>query len=134
MTRPSSPFAPIPVLFLEATDSDLLQFLREAHELVLGCPGLADAVERDLDTHSLKKKALRVADAVWLADRTAPLPGWARDDISVDPASLVLGHGRTRTPSYVVLMAVLLRGYFGAGFKACETATMLRTCHKWESC
>lgn len=123
---PATPFAPIPLLFLDAADSDLLQFLREAHALVVGCPKLVDGVERDLDSHSLKKKALRVADAAWREERSAPLPGCERGVIFVDPSRLVLGHGRTRTPAYVVLMAVFLRGYFGSGFKACEATTMMQ--------
>lgn len=126
MTLPAAPFAPIPLLFLEAADSDLLQFLVEAHDLVVGCPALVAAVEKDLDAHSLKKKALRVADAAWRAERTVELPGMRRDPVTVDPAELVLGVGRTRTPSYVVLMALLLRGYFGAGFKAAQADTMIQ--------
>lgn len=126
MTLPATPFAPVALLFLEPSDSDLLEFLREAHELVAGCPGLVDAVEKDLDQHSLGKKALRVADAAWRTARTAPLPGIAPVVAAVDPARLVLGHGRHRTPAYVVLMAMLLRGYFGAGFKSSQSDTMIQ--------
>ena len=44
----------------------------------------------------------------------------------IDPARLTLGRGRPRRPAYVLLMAVLLCGYLGAGFKACTTATMMQ--------
>jgi hypothetical protein len=38
---------------------------------------------------------------------------------------LVLNQCRPRTPAYVVLIALLLRGYSGAGFKSAEvTSTM----------
>jgi len=126
MALPTSPFSPVPLLFLSAPDSDLMAFLDEARGLVAGCPGLVDAVEADLDAHGRNKKALRVADAAWVAAaQTSSLPGHTRAPIVVDPAGLDLAQGRPRTPAYVVLTALLLRGYFGAGFKACDTATMM---------
>jgi hypothetical protein len=35
-------------------------------------------------------------------------------------------HRRPRTPAYIVLFALMLRGYFGAGFKACDATTMMQ--------
>jgi len=125
MALPTRPFSPVPLLFLSAPDSDLMAFLDEARGLIEGCPALVADVEADLDAHARGKKALRVADAAWGAAQTAPLPGYASEPTAVDPAKLTLAQGRPRTPAYVVLMAVLLRGYFGAGFKACNTATMM---------
>jgi hypothetical protein len=116
MTIPSDPFATVAVFFLVAADSDLLQFLREAHGLLLGCPSLVEFAEADLDAHARAKKALRVADAAWVAGEPAV----------IDPAKLTLEQGRPRTPAYVVLIALLLRGYFGAGFKSCDVATMMQ--------
>ena len=126
MTLPTTPFAAVPMIFLVAGDSDLLLFLQEAHDLLAGCPGLIERAEADLDAHGCRKKALRVADAAWWAERTAPLPGYTSDPAVVDPTRLRLAHGRPRTPAYVVLIAVLLRGYFGAGFKSCDAATMMQ--------
>jgi IS5 family transposase len=126
MTLPTTPFAAVPMIFLVAGDSDLLLFLQEAHDLLVGCPGLIERAEADLDAHGCRKKALRVADAAWLAERTAPLPGYTSDPAVVDPTRLRLAQGRPRTPAYVVLIAVLLRGYFGAGFKSCDAATMMQ--------
>ena len=37
---------------------------------------------------------------------------------------LTLQHGRPRTPGYVVLIAMLLRGYWGAGFKSEEVTSI----------
>ena len=122
----TSPFDAVPLLFLAAADSDLLLFLREAHALLAGCPALLDRAEADLDAHGCGKKALRVADAAWIAERTENLVGFTSEPVVFDPARLTLGHGRPRTPAYVVLIALLLRGYFGAGFKSCDTATMLQ--------
>ena len=126
MTLPTMPFAAVPMLFLVAGDSDLLLFLQEAHALLAGCPSLIERAEADLDAHGCRKKALRVADAAWRAERTAPLPGYTNDPSVVDPAQLKLSQGRPRTPAYVVLIALLLRGYFGAGFKSCDAATMMQ--------
>ena len=75
MILPTAPFDVVPLLFLAAADSDLLLFLREAHALLVGCPALVERAEEDLDAHGCGKKALRVADAAWRAERTAPLPG-----------------------------------------------------------
>jgi hypothetical protein len=126
MQLPSSPFDAVPTLFLEPADSDLLSFLREAHGLFVGWPDLIARAEADLDAHGCSKKAIRLADAAWIAGRTAPLPGWTNESPVVDPAQLTLAQGRPRTPAYVVLMALLLRGYFGAGFKSWDSATMMQ--------
>jgi len=125
MELPTSPFSPVPVLFLAPADSDLMLFLREAHGLVEGCPALVADVEADLDAHARNKKAVRVADQAWVAAHTSTLPGLTSEAAAVDPSQLILAQGRPRTPAYVVLMVVLLRGYFGAGFKSCETATIM---------
>ena len=126
MPPPATPFGPVPLLLLVAADSDLRLFLQEAHGLLAACPGLIASAEADLDAHGCGKKALRLADAAWRAGRTAPLPGFASEPTVIDPARLTLAQGRPRTPAYVVLMALLLRGYFGAGFKSCDAATMMQ--------
>jgi Transposase DDE domain len=122
-----APFAPIPHLFLEPADSDLADFLRQAHELLVKNPALLDAADADLDAHGLGKKKLRLADALWhenKKNKTAPLPGLLLP--ARTPAPLQLLHGRPRTPAYVVLTTVLLRGYFGSGFKACDADSLLQ--------
>jgi hypothetical protein len=126
MTPPAAPFGAVPLLFLVASDSDLLVFLQEAHGLLVGCPGLIERTEADLDAHGCVKKALRIADGTWRADRTAPLPGHANEPTVIDLTRLTLSQGRPRTPAYVVLIALLLRGYFGAGFKSCDADTMMQ--------
>jgi len=127
MILPSAPFDPIPLLLLVAPiESDLLVFLEEAHRFVSAFPSLVARVEADLDAHGRRKKALRLADAAWREVHTAPLPGVTSEPAEIDPARLKLQQGRERTPAYVVLMAVLLRGYFAAGFKAIQVATMMQ--------
>ncbi len=124
---PTSPFSPIAPLFLEPTDSDLYVFLEEAHALIQQFPTLLEAVENDLDAHGLRKKAMRVADAQWYANRTPFLFGMP-DPAQGPEKPLVLEQGRPRTSGYVVLIAVLLRGYCGAGFKSTDvTSTMMES-------
>lgn len=125
MTFPAAPFAATPMLLLTPPDSDLRVFLEEAHRLVVAEPALLTAIDADLDAHGKRKKALRLADARWLAARSQTLPGVVVPCEPIDPATLTLGVGRARTPAYVVLMALLLRGYAGAGFKACDALTLM---------
>jgi hypothetical protein len=127
MTPLTTPFEPVGLLFLAApVESDLLMFLQEAHGFVASFPLLVTLVEAELDAHGCRKKAERLADAAWIAARTAGLPGLASEAGRIDPARLKLQQGRERTPAYVVLMALLLRGYFAAGFKASQVATMMQ--------
>ena len=126
MMLPTTPFSPVRVLFLSVPDSDLLRFVEEVHAVVVGCPSLVGLVDADLDAHGLAKKTLRVADAAWAAGQTASLPGMALESGVIEPRRLELLQGRPRTPGYVVLIAVFLRGYFGSGFKACDAATLMQ--------
>lgn len=126
MTPPASPFGAVTTLFLLPPDSDLMMFLDEVHRLVVDSPTLLKLVDADLDTHGLGKKAMRVDDAAWERRHTATLPHCEETPAAADPAKLALALGRPRTPAYVVLVALLLRGYFGAGFKACDPTTMMQ--------
>lgn len=119
---PPSPFSPIVPLFLEPVDSDLRAFLTEVHALVEGAPRLVEAVEADLDAHALRKKATREADKAWLANQTLSLPGMPEPADQPDKPK-VLDQGRPRTSGYVVLVALLLRGYWGSGFKFSAVST-----------
>jgi len=116
------PFAPVTVLFLAPADSDLQTFLVQAHALIESSPGLLTAVEADLDTHGLRKKTLRIKNAQWQAERSAQFPSMP-PPIETDP--LELEQGRPRTPAYVVLIALLLRGYWGDGFKNRDVTTVM---------
>ena len=126
MTPPASPFGAVATLFLSPPDSDLMTFLDEVHRLVVDSPMLLKLVDADLDTHGLGKKAMRRDDAEWERRRTATLPRCDETPTAAGPAKLALAQGRPRTPAYVVLVALLLRGYFGAGFKACDATTMMQ--------
>jgi hypothetical protein len=118
---PHVPFAPIVPLFLEPADSELYAFLKEVHTLIETAPSLVDAVEKDLDAHGLRKKEGRLVDKEWLANQTPNLSGLPEPDQSPDKP-LMLGQGRPRTSGYVVLVALFLRGYLGAGFKSADVS------------
>lgn len=126
MNLPHSPFAPIPTLLLFTPDSDLSMFLDEVHRLATGAPALLAAIDSDLDAHGRRKKALRLADEDWERRRSGTLPTHDAEPSNFDPDTLVLNAGRPRTPAYVVLFALLLRGYIGAGFKACNATTLMQ--------
>ncbi len=81
MSPSLTPFAPIPVLFVEAAESTLHQ--------------------------------------------TAQLAGVPCAPVEVGPKEVRLGVGRPRTPAFVVLVALLLRGFFGEGFKSRDPDTHL---------
>ncbi len=128
MSSSASTFGTLSPLFLEAPDSELRRFLDEVHSLADRVPALLELVEADLDAHGKAKKALRLADEDWARRRTMALPGFDADDEVVrrERATLALGAGRPRTPARVVLVAVMLRGYLGAGFKACDVSTLMQ--------
>jgi len=121
---PVSPFSTIASFFLEPVDSDLHDFLEEAHARIQQFPSLVDAIEKDLDAHGLRKKAIRVADAAWLANRMPRLPGMPEPAQDPDEP-LVLREGRPRTSGFVVLIALLLRGYSGSGFKSADVTSAM---------
>ena len=103
MHLPASPFDAISILFLDGADSDLRQFLVEAHGLLVSCPALVASADADLDAHGCGKQALRLADVAWRAERTAFLPGSASEPIVIDPARLTLAQGRPRTPAQLMI-------------------------------
>jgi hypothetical protein len=132
MALPASLFSAIPTLFLVAPESELLAFLEEAHKLVVGAPALLAHVDADLDAHAKAKKAMRLEDAAWLRQQTATLPLLDATAAPTSPDALTLAQGRPRTPALVVYVALMLRGFFGAGFKSFDSTTMMqesRTLH-----
>ena len=112
------------MLFLSSTHSDLRVFLEEVHRLAVSFPTLLSLIDADLDAHGLRKKAVRVADKAW-TEAQAVLRGCEPAFAITAPATLTLGQGRERTPAYVVFVVLLLRGYFGEGFKGCSATTLM---------
>lgn len=120
---PVTPFAAVPMLLLSPVESDLRLFLEEAYDIATRAPAILALIDTDLDAHGLRKKAVRRADRQWRESHTKTLPGHEAEPAGTAPEKL--GQGRPRTPAFIVLVALLLRGYFGEGFKACGAATMM---------
>ena len=121
---PVDPFAPVPLLFLEAaTDSEYFAFM-EAHQLVAEDPTILDSIDADLDLHSQRKKAMRIQDAQWIEARNPSLPTIERSSTSVAAESLILGTGRPRTNAYVIYLFLVGRGFLG-GFKSADATTLM---------
>jgi len=110
-------------LFLCPPDSNLLKYAMEADALARRYPSLVGLVDADLDAHGLRKKELREADKRWIKEKTARLAGMPCPE--ADPAPGALEQGRPRTPGYVVLIALLLRGYLGTGFKERDASSTM---------
>lgn len=122
---PMAPFAPVPLLFLEAPmDSEFFLFLQEAYQLIVKDPTILDAIDADLDLHGQRKKALRIQDAQWEMAQNEPLPTMDQTPAPVAAESLRLSAGRPRTKAYVVFLFLAGRGFFG-GFKGTEATTMM---------
>jgi len=121
----SHPFAPVPMLLLSPPDSELLAFLSEADRLVQREPHILHLIEQDLDLHGKRKKALRLQDAEWTEARSLGLPGLDLAAAHVPAQHLRLETGRPRTPSYVVYMFLVGRGYLG-GFKSSDATGLLQ--------
>lgn len=122
---PVAPFAPVPLLFLEAAlESEYFAFMQEAHQLVAGNPTILDAIDADLDLHGQRKKALRIQDAAWIAAQSQFLPTMDHTPTTVAVESLVLSTGRPRTSAYVVYLFLAARGFSG-GFKSSDATTLM---------
>jgi uncharacterized protein YnzC (UPF0291/DUF896 family) len=114
---------PIGKLLPIVPDSDLSRLIREGYLLAESFPEILKMIDRDRDAAALQKKRERIEDQVWLSSRGSALPGF---DVSPDEEwrkDLELQTGRPRMPAVLVLVFMLVRGYFG-GFKN-RKATML---------
>jgi IS5 family transposase len=110
---PSLPLHPLPTLFLMPVNSDLHQFLREAHRLVEFDPAILDSIESDLRAHGVQKKRLREADRQFLERQTPDLGNLKIESRQVDRTDMELEIGRPRLSPYLVYMFLMLRGQLG---------------------
>jgi IS5 family transposase len=113
LSVPILPSQPLPRLFLTPVDSELHDFLIEAHRIVEFEPAILQHIESDLDAYGLKKKLLREADRRFLEGQTLNLPSLKIDLRQVNPLHLELEVGRPRLEPYVVYLFLMLRGRFG---------------------
>jgi len=110
---PSLPAHALPRLFLMPVDTELHQFLIEAHKIVEFEPAILEHIESDLDAYGLKKKLLREADRRFLEGQTPDLSHLRVEVRQIDPAKMQLEIGRPRLEPYVVYLFLMLRGRCG---------------------
>lgn len=111
-------------LFQSAPDSDMSRLIGVTLALTKSHPHLIDMVDHDLDVRAIAKKKDRLEDQEWRLSRGKMLKGFnhvAEEDWLDD---LELGTGRPRTPAIIVIMFMVLRGWFG-GYKDRKVATVL---------
>ena len=130
---PLLPSQPLPGLFLMPVDSQLREFLVEAHRIVEFAPAILDHIEADLDAHGRKKKLLREADRRFLEGQTLDLHSLKIELRHLDPTQLQLEIGRPRMEPYLVYLFLVWRGRFG-GCKDQDTRLLQEesmTLHWW---
>src|SRR3972149_1073523 len=110
---PSLPSQPLPRLFLMPVNSELRQFLIEAHRIVEFEPAILQRIESDLDAYGLRKKRLREADRRFLEGQTPDLIDLKIELCQIDPSKMTLEIGRPRLEPYAVYLFLMLRGRFG---------------------
>ena len=108
------------LLFRGGKDSHFCKLLDTGLELVEKYPEILEKIDEDLDDHGLAKKKLRKADIDWGNQK---LDFDTVEYIDKDK-SLVLESGRKRMPPVLVLVFMLIRGYFG-GFKREQTRDLI---------
>ncbi len=130
---PALPVQALPRLLLMPVNSELHQFLVEAHKIVEFEPAILERIETDLDAYGLKKKLLREADRRFLEGKTPDLINLRIELRHIDPTKMALEIGRPRLDPYVVYLFLMLRGR-GGGCKD-QDARLLQeesmTLHWW---
>lgn len=117
-------FRPIRKLIPMMPDSDLSRLASEGYALATFDPRILTMIDRDRDAVAVSKKKQRLEDKEWLIAR-GKTPLLSIDGEGDDWASdLELRTGRPRMPVELVLIFILIRGYYG-GFKDRKTAMLL---------
>ena len=101
-------------LLLTTSDSELTEFCKEVFSLGEKYPEIYKKIKHDQDVHGKKKKLLRNLDKQYLHSKIPDLPeiGYEQSDLS--DQELVLAAGRPRMRPELVLLFLLLRGYYGS--------------------
>jgi hypothetical protein len=111
-------------LFQSVPDTDMSRLIGVAFALTGSHPDLIDRVERDLDGRAIAKKKDRMRDQARNQSRGNLLSGFDCGTAEDWLDDLELDAGRPRTPAIVIIMFLVLRGWFG-GYKDRKVATVL---------
>jgi len=101
-------------LIMPVSATDFRDFLDEVDELVQLAPEILEAIENDLDTHTLAKRRLRMADRKFLDGRTDELPELDICECNRLAKELSLAVGRPRMAGFSVFVFPMLRGFLGS--------------------
>jgi hypothetical protein len=101
-------------LILPVPDTDFRDFLDEVDELVGFAPEIVTEIEKNLDTHALKKKRLRLADRKFFESQTGDLPELDITERNMPAEDLDLAVGRPRMSGYAVYLFLMLHGFLGS--------------------
>jgi hypothetical protein len=120
-----SPFLqPQNLLFLNIPESELVDYLQEAHHLISREPVILEKIEANLDAHAKQKKRLRLLDKYWELSQSRQLPTIEIASVEIKADELRLQGGRSRMSPYLVYMFLMIRGFW-SGVKCSEFQLLL---------
>ena len=99
-------------LFLPVPDTNLKELLSEVLEMSRRHPEILDSIRKDQDTLGIKKKELRQKDKSYFESKNAELPEILNEVEQTEAPPLHLQVGRPRMEAELVLVFLVLRGYF----------------------
>ncbi len=115
---------PIVKLIPQIPDTDLSRLIAEGLALGQNNPNILTAIDQNRDARALQKKRVRIEDSEWMNTHGKQPLDFGAFESSNWSDRLQLDIGRERMPAIMVLIFILIRGYFG-GFKDRKTATSL---------
>ena len=101
-------------LFLAVPDTNLKDLLSDVLELSKRHPEILDSIVKDQDILGLKKKELRQKDKAYFESKTRELPGILENVEQKESSPSILQVGRPRMDGELVLVFLVLRGYFSS--------------------
>jgi len=99
-------------LFLPVPDTNLKELLSDVLEMSRRHPQILDSIRKDQDTLGIKKKELRLKDASYFESKNEELPEILNEVKQTEASPLHLQVGRPRMDAELVLVFLVLRGYF----------------------
>lgn len=101
-------------LLLIAPDTELNKFCQEVFSLGENQPEIYERIRHDQDIHAKGKKFLRKLDQQYWQDKNPNLPTIDCEQLQLLVADLDLATGRPRMRPELVLLFLVLRGYYGS--------------------
>jgi len=121
MNEKITPFDPVGNLFLVVPNTEFTDYCIEVDKLWNYEPRIAKAIEYDLDQYAKEKKRIRLLDKEWEFRDQVNIPTIELNSEVPPAVELGLKTGRPRMSSYIVLMFMMGRGYYG-GIKSCASS------------